>query len=220
MVQRTLFNVWNATLDLWDSVIRKRINLQQLKLELKQNSVLNNQVMPHCLLFSSILFFIFNFFIYKYFILNFNLSELICFLFSFFARICFKFSVLYDCWKLKLMFFSKDTVLWSICTENICLSLFIITYVIHVYSLFWAKICYFKGTKWHWLENIMLIWKGVVCLFVNHLSVVTCYAAYFGGTWVPNFGHRWCMSYLWRKEVFEWQQIWPKIWIEYKILKV
>ncbi|GMY35595.1 AUGMIN subunit 8 [Fagus crenata] len=42
--ERTLFNVWNATLDLWDSVIRKRINLQQLKLELKQNSVLNNQM--------------------------------------------------------------------------------------------------------------------------------------------------------------------------------
>jgi hypothetical protein len=46
MVQRTLFNVWNATLELWDSVIRKRINLQQLKLELKLNSVLNDQVMP------------------------------------------------------------------------------------------------------------------------------------------------------------------------------
>lgn len=46
MVQRTLFNVWSATLNLWDSVIRKRINLQQLKLELKLNSVLNDQVMP------------------------------------------------------------------------------------------------------------------------------------------------------------------------------
>lgn len=46
MVQRTLFNVWNATLELWDSVIRKRINLQQLKLELKLNSVLNDQVVP------------------------------------------------------------------------------------------------------------------------------------------------------------------------------
>lgn len=45
-VQRTLYNVWNATLSLWDSVIRKRINLQQLKLELKLNSVLNDQVRP------------------------------------------------------------------------------------------------------------------------------------------------------------------------------
>lgn len=42
--ERTLFNVWNATLDLWDSVIRKRINLQQLTLELKLNSILNNQI--------------------------------------------------------------------------------------------------------------------------------------------------------------------------------
>ncbi|XP_059453590.1 AUGMIN subunit 8-like [Corylus avellana] len=42
--ERTLFNVWNATLELWDSVIRKRINLQQLKLELKLNSVLNDQM--------------------------------------------------------------------------------------------------------------------------------------------------------------------------------
>lgn len=42
--ERTLFNVWSATLNLWDSVIRKRINLQQLKLELKLNSVLNDQM--------------------------------------------------------------------------------------------------------------------------------------------------------------------------------
>lgn len=42
--ERTLFNVWSATLGLWDSVIRKRINLQQLKLELKLNSVLNDQM--------------------------------------------------------------------------------------------------------------------------------------------------------------------------------
>ncbi|XP_015892270.1 AUGMIN subunit 8 [Ziziphus jujuba] len=42
--ERTLYNVWNATLSLWDSVIRKRINLQQLKLELKLNSVLNDQM--------------------------------------------------------------------------------------------------------------------------------------------------------------------------------
>ncbi|KAH7569264.1 hypothetical protein JRO89_XS06G0134000 [Xanthoceras sorbifolium] len=44
MVQETLYNVWNTTLILWDSVIRKRINLQQLKLELKLNSVLNDQI--------------------------------------------------------------------------------------------------------------------------------------------------------------------------------
>ncbi|KAK4853279.1 hypothetical protein QYF36_006525 [Acer negundo] len=42
--EETLYNVWNATLVLWDSVIRKRINLQQLKLELNLNSVLNNQI--------------------------------------------------------------------------------------------------------------------------------------------------------------------------------
>jgi hypothetical protein len=46
MVQRTLYNVWDATLALWDSVIRKRVNLQQLKLELKLNAVLIDQVMP------------------------------------------------------------------------------------------------------------------------------------------------------------------------------
>ncbi|XP_062078468.1 AUGMIN subunit 8 [Humulus lupulus] len=44
--ERTLFNVWSATLCLWDSVIRKRISLQQMKLELKLNSVLNDQ-MPY-----------------------------------------------------------------------------------------------------------------------------------------------------------------------------
>ncbi|KAF4390143.1 hypothetical protein G4B88_005061 [Cannabis sativa] len=44
--ERTLFNVWSATLCLWDSVIRKRISLQQMKLELELNSVLNDQ-MPY-----------------------------------------------------------------------------------------------------------------------------------------------------------------------------
>lgn len=44
MVQRTLFNVWNATLSLWESVVRKRINVQKLKLDIKLNSVLNDQV--------------------------------------------------------------------------------------------------------------------------------------------------------------------------------
>ncbi|XP_019417182.1 PREDICTED: AUGMIN subunit 8-like isoform X2 [Lupinus angustifolius] len=44
IVEKTLYNVWNSTLSLWDSVIRKRINLQQLELELKLNSVLNDQM--------------------------------------------------------------------------------------------------------------------------------------------------------------------------------
>ncbi|XVE71667.1 hypothetical protein DITRI_Ditri10aG0169900 [Diplodiscus trichospermus] len=43
-VEETLYNVWNATLSLWDAVINKKINLQQLKLMLKLNSVLNDQM--------------------------------------------------------------------------------------------------------------------------------------------------------------------------------
>ncbi|KAJ9162943.1 hypothetical protein P3X46_022674 [Hevea brasiliensis] len=42
--EKTLCNVWTSTLELWDSVIRKRINLQQLKLELKLIAVLNDQM--------------------------------------------------------------------------------------------------------------------------------------------------------------------------------
>ncbi|KAJ6923631.1 hypothetical protein NC652_017069 [Populus alba x Populus x berolinensis] len=42
--ERTLYNVWDTTLALWDSVIRKRINLQKLKLELKLNAVLTDQI--------------------------------------------------------------------------------------------------------------------------------------------------------------------------------
>uniref|UniRef100_A0A6N2N471 AUGMIN subunit 8 n=1 Tax=Salix viminalis TaxID=40686 RepID=A0A6N2N471_SALVM len=42
--ERTLYNVWDTTLALWESVIRKRINLQQLKLELKLNAVLTDQI--------------------------------------------------------------------------------------------------------------------------------------------------------------------------------
>lgn len=42
--ERTLYNVWKATLSLWDSVIKKRINLQQLMLEFKLNAVLNKQM--------------------------------------------------------------------------------------------------------------------------------------------------------------------------------
>ncbi|KAK7304838.1 hypothetical protein VNO77_42729 [Canavalia gladiata] len=44
IVEKTLYNVWITTLSLWESVIRKRINLQQLTLELKLNSVLNDQM--------------------------------------------------------------------------------------------------------------------------------------------------------------------------------
>ncbi|KAH1111505.1 hypothetical protein GLYMA_04G155000v4 [Glycine max] len=44
IVEKTLYNVWITTLSLWESVIRKRINLQQLKLELKLNSVMNDQM--------------------------------------------------------------------------------------------------------------------------------------------------------------------------------
>ncbi|KAF2310428.1 hypothetical protein GH714_009934 [Hevea brasiliensis] len=41
---KTLYNVWKSTLALWESVSSKRINLQQLKLELKLNAVLNDQM--------------------------------------------------------------------------------------------------------------------------------------------------------------------------------
>lgn len=44
MVQETLYNVWDTTLNLLNSVMTKRINLQQQNLELKLNAVLNNQV--------------------------------------------------------------------------------------------------------------------------------------------------------------------------------
>ncbi|TKY54673.1 QWRF motif-containing protein 8 [Spatholobus suberectus] len=42
--EKTLYNVWNTTLSIWESIIRKRINLQQLQLELKLNSILNDQM--------------------------------------------------------------------------------------------------------------------------------------------------------------------------------
>ncbi|KAJ1410329.1 QWRF family [Sesbania bispinosa] len=44
IMEKNLYNVWITTLSLWESVISKRINLQQLKLELKLNSVLNDQM--------------------------------------------------------------------------------------------------------------------------------------------------------------------------------
>ncbi|CAO2823092.1 unnamed protein product [Amaranthus hypochondriacus] len=42
--EQTLYDVWETNLELWDSVIRKRIDLQQLNLELKLNSVLSEQM--------------------------------------------------------------------------------------------------------------------------------------------------------------------------------
>ncbi|WCJ30138.1 hypothetical protein M5689_011714 [Euphorbia peplus] len=42
--EKTLYNVWNNTLALWASVIQKRMDLQELKLELKLSAVLNNQM--------------------------------------------------------------------------------------------------------------------------------------------------------------------------------
>lgn len=42
--EETLISVWNVTLTLWDSVIKKKINLQQWKLDLKMISILNNQM--------------------------------------------------------------------------------------------------------------------------------------------------------------------------------
>jgi len=43
-MQESLYNVWQANLELWDSVITKRIDVQRLKLELKLNLVLKEQV--------------------------------------------------------------------------------------------------------------------------------------------------------------------------------
>lgn len=44
LAEKTLFNVWVAMIELWDSVIMKTIILQQMRLELKLNSILNNQM--------------------------------------------------------------------------------------------------------------------------------------------------------------------------------
>ena len=44
MFQETLFNVWQAISELQDDVTSQRIGLQQLKLEIKLNSLLNDQV--------------------------------------------------------------------------------------------------------------------------------------------------------------------------------
>lgn len=48
MAQKALYNVWTSTLAMWDSVCKMRISLQQLKLELKLNAVLNDQVISPC----------------------------------------------------------------------------------------------------------------------------------------------------------------------------
>ncbi|KAG8639456.1 AUGMIN subunit 8 [Manihot esculenta] len=42
--EKALYNVWTSTLAMWDSVCKMRISLQQLKLELKLNAVLNDQM--------------------------------------------------------------------------------------------------------------------------------------------------------------------------------
>lgn len=44
MMQKTLYNVWSTTMSMWESITRKRIYLQQLQLELKLNSIMNDQV--------------------------------------------------------------------------------------------------------------------------------------------------------------------------------
>lgn len=50
-LQETLYNVWHATSELRDLVTYQRISLQQLKLEIKLESILNDQV---CLLSTSL----------------------------------------------------------------------------------------------------------------------------------------------------------------------
>ncbi|XP_022946365.1 uncharacterized protein LOC111450450 isoform X5 [Cucurbita moschata] len=42
--ERTLCNVWKAMIRIWDSVTRNRIDLHMLKLELKLNEIMNDQV--------------------------------------------------------------------------------------------------------------------------------------------------------------------------------
>lgn len=45
MMQKTLYNVWRTTSELWDSVSKKRMVIQELRLTLKLYLVLNEQVM-------------------------------------------------------------------------------------------------------------------------------------------------------------------------------
>ncbi|KAM7511673.1 hypothetical protein LguiB_010548 [Lonicera macranthoides] len=42
--ERTLYNVWRTTSELWESVTKKRFDLQQLRLKLKLYSILNEQM--------------------------------------------------------------------------------------------------------------------------------------------------------------------------------
>ncbi|CAJ1944866.1 unnamed protein product [Sphenostylis stenocarpa] len=42
--EKSLYNVWHTALSIWEAIIRKRISLQQLQLELKLNSILNDQM--------------------------------------------------------------------------------------------------------------------------------------------------------------------------------
>ncbi|KAI6680503.1 hypothetical protein NL676_034384 [Syzygium grande] len=44
LAEKTLFNVWVAMIELWDSVIMKSTVLQQMQLELKLNSIVNKQM--------------------------------------------------------------------------------------------------------------------------------------------------------------------------------
>ncbi|CAK8564274.1 unnamed protein product [Lathyrus sativus] len=44
IVEKTLYNVWSTTMSMWESITRKRIHLQQLQLELKLNSIMNDQM--------------------------------------------------------------------------------------------------------------------------------------------------------------------------------
>lgn len=45
MMQKTLYNVWRITSELWDSVSKKRMVIQEMRLTLKLYLVLNEQVM-------------------------------------------------------------------------------------------------------------------------------------------------------------------------------
>lgn len=44
-LQTALCNVWRTTSEMWESVAEKRVELQNLRLKLKLNSVLKEQVM-------------------------------------------------------------------------------------------------------------------------------------------------------------------------------
>ncbi|KAF5199388.1 Augmin subunit [Thalictrum thalictroides] len=59
IAEKTLYNVWNTTSELWGSVTKKRINLQQLRQETKLTSTLNEQVKSlfhYCIFIASLPF--------------------------------------------------------------------------------------------------------------------------------------------------------------------